>query len=297
MNMNVDQSIRRSRRAVVLGGAGMLGRALVPALEDAGWKVRAYDIEDADITIASEIHDLVAASGADAVVHAAAMTDVDGCEKDPDLAYRINAIGTRNVAAACRDLGADLLYVSTDFVFDGEKRSPYLEDDPVAPLCVYGRSKEWGERFVRELTNRHFIVRTQWLFGPGGKNFVDTMRRVFAERDQVRVVADQIGCPTSTRDLSAAITRILDHGGHGTYHASCTGETTWFGLAEAVARAVGFGGRLEPTTAAEWNAPAPRPEYSVMRNFHLELTIGDPFRPWEDAVAEYLGRGIKGAKE
>jgi len=297
MNTNVvpseNRSRRAGRRAVILGGAGMLGRTLVPTLEQTGWQVRAFDIEDADITIASEIRDLLATSGADVVVHGAAMTDVDGCERDPDLAYRVNAIGTRNVADACRDLGADLLYISTDFVFDGEKRSPYLEDDPVAPLGAYGRSKEWGERFVRELTNRHFIVRTQWLFGPGGKNFVDTMRRVFTERDHVEVVADQVGCPTSTRDLSVAIARILDDGGHGTYHASCRGETSWFGLAEAVARAVGFRGRLEPTTAARWNAPAPRPAYSVMRNLHLELTVGDPFRSWEEAVEEYL-RGDQG---
>jgi len=269
----------------------MLGRLLVPALARAGWEVVGYDIADADVTRAEEIAPCIAAARPRVVIHAAALTDVDGCERDPDRAYRVNAIGTRNVAAACRDHGAELVYLSTDFVFDGAKRSPYQEDDPVGPLCVYGRSKEWGERFVRELTARHYIVRTQWLFGPGGRNFVDTMRQLFRERDAVRVVTDQIGSPTATRDLAAALVRILEAGGHGTYHASCGGETSWFGLAEAIARQVGYRGRLEPTTAAQWNAPAPRPAYSVLRNYHLELTVGDPCRPWEAAVAEHLREG------
>jgi dTDP-4-dehydrorhamnose reductase len=266
----------------------MLGRALTPALAVAGWDVTAYDIDDADITRADDIRALLEAAKPAVVVHAAALTDVDGCERDPDRAYAVNALGTRNVAAVCRDLDAELLYVSTDFVFDGTKREPYIEDDPIGPLCVYGRSKAWGEQFVRELTLRHWVVRTQWLYGPGGGNFVDTMRRLFRERDEVRVVTDQIGSPTATRDLAAALVRILDGGGHGTYHASCRGETSWFGLAEFVAREVDYRGALRAVTAAEWNAPAARPPYSVLRNYHLELTVGDPCRGWEEAVSEHV---------
>lgn len=275
-------------RAVVLGGAGMLGKVLTPTLVDAGWEVDAYDVADADITQPEEIRALLTSSRPEVVVHAAAMTDVDGCEREPDRAYAVNALGTRNVAAVCRDLDAALLYVSTDFVFNGAKREPYQEDDAIAPLCAYGRSKAWGEQFVRELTTRHWVVRTQWLYGPGGNNFVDTMRRLFGERDEVKVVADQIGSPTATVDLAAAIRRILEAGGHGTYHAACRGETSWFGLAEAVARHLGYQGKLLPVTAAEWGAPAARPPYSVLRNYHLELTIGDPCRDWEAALADHL---------
>jgi len=200
----------------------------------------------------------------------------------------VNAIGPRNLAMACRDRDVPLCQLSTDFVFDGTARAPYREDDPVRPLSIYGRSKEWGERFVRELAPRHWIVRTQWLYGRGGKNFVDTMRRLFSERDRLDVVADQVGSPTSTRELAAALVRILDAGGHGTWHASGRGETSWHGFARAIADRLGYRGRIEPTTAAAWNAPAPRPAYSVLRNFHLELTIGDPFRPWEQALDDYL---------
>jgi len=275
-------------RVVVLGGAGMLGYTLIPALEKAGWEVLGYDIQDADITDPRAIHDLIEAARARFVVHGAAMTDVDGCESKPDMAYKVNAIGTRNVASACRDSGVDLLYISTDFVFDGEKSTPYIEDDPVGPLSVYARSKEWGERFVRELTSRHFIVRTQWLYGPGGKNFVDTMRRLFTEREELKVVADQVGCPTTTQDLASACVQILDSGGHGTYHVSCGGEVSWFGFTEAIARLTGYRGRILPTTAREWNAPAPRPGYSALRNYHLELTIGDPCRHWEEALEHHV---------
>lgn len=277
-------------RIVVLGGAGMLGSTLVPTLEGAGWEVLTYDIQDADITRPEDIHGLITAARARVVVHGAAITDVDGCETDPDTAYRVNAVGTRNVAAACRDTGTDLMYISTDFVFDGEKKTPYIEADAVGPRSVYGRSKEWGERFVRDLTARHFIVRTQWLYGPGGKNFVDTLRRLFAERDEVQVVADQVGCPTSTQDLSDVILNLITSGGHGTYHASCRGEVTWFGFAEAIARRIGFKGRIVASSTEEWNAPAPRPAYSALRNYHLELTTGDPCRPWEEALEAYLGK-------
>jgi dTDP-4-dehydrorhamnose reductase len=276
------------RRIVVLGAQGMLGTTLVPGLTSAGWDVLSYDIQDADITRPDEIRALIEAARPRAVVHGAAMTDVDGCEKDPDRAYRINAIGTRNVAAACRENNVELLYVSTDFVFDGRKTTPYLEADPVHPLGVYGQSKEWGERFVREATPRHYIVRTQWLFGPGGKNFVDTMRRLMTERNEIAVVADQVGCPTATRDLTEALRAILDSGGYGTYHASCQGEVSWFGLTETIARAVDYQGKLVPTTAAIWNAPAPRPAFSALRNMHLALTVGDPCRSWSEAVEEHI---------
>ncbi len=274
------------RRAIVFGAAGMLGRTLVPRLEADGWHVRGVDVADGDVTDLAAVRSLV--TDVALVVNCAAYTDVDGCETEQDTAFRVNAIGPRNLAIAAEDHGAPLVHVSTDFVFDGEQRTPYVEDDPIRPESVYGRSKAWGEQFVRDLCRRHFIIRTQWLYGHGGKNFVDTMRRLFGERDSVAVVADQIGSPTSTVDLSEGIAQMVAAGGFGTYHGACGGEVSWHGLAQRIAATTGYAGEVRETTAASWNAPAPRPAYSVLRNRHFELTIGDPFRGWEAALDEHL---------
>lgn len=277
-----------AKQVTVFGAKGMLGHALVPALEGAGWRVTGVDLDDGDIGELDVVHRLVADSRPDAVVNSAAYTNVDGCETEQATAYRVNAIGARNIAIAAREHGSALVHVSTDFVFDGAKSTPYVEDDPIAPQSIYGRSKAWGEDLVRSLCPRHAILRTQWLYGAGGKNFVDTMRRLFGERDELEVVADQIGCPTSTDELARAIVHVLDVRGEGTFHASCQGEVSWHGFARAIAEAVGYAGQVKETSAAKWNAPAPRPAYSALENRHFALTGGDPFRPWQDALADFL---------
>jgi dTDP-4-dehydrorhamnose reductase len=225
----------------------------------------------------------------DQVIHAAAMTDVDGCEYDRDRAYRVNGLGTRNVAAASAAASAELLYISTDYVFDGIKREPYLEHDAVNPQSTYGRSKLWGEEAVRDVHDRFYIVRTQWLYGKHGRNFVDTICKAARERPELQVVNDQTGCPTWAKDLARALYLILDkRPAYGLFHCSNNGSCTWFDFASAILDRGGIKTPVHPWTTKELNRPAKRPAYSVLRNFCLEMTIGDPMRSWEEALKDYL---------
>ncbi len=280
------------KRVLVTGAAGMLGRRLVEAFEAGGaFEVRAATRREFDVTDLEAARRAIASAAPHVIVHSAAYTDVDGCETDPTRALSVNGIGTRNVALAARDAGADLLYVSTDFVFDGTKPGPYTEWDAPNPVSVYGASKLWGEMFVRDLLTRFWIVRTQWVFGPDGRNFVDSILRHAAKSPELRVVADQRGTPTYTPDLAGEIRRIVERGGHGLYHASNSGECTWHEFAEEILRQSGLGSvRVLAITSQELSRPARRPANSVLRNAHLELTLGRVLRPWREALADYLKR-------
>ncbi|MGB9301319.1 MAG: dTDP-4-dehydrorhamnose reductase, partial [Anaerolineae bacterium] len=202
-------------RIVITGALGQLGRSLQEVLQ--GHELLLLDLPEHDVTDPG----IISAIGSyqpDVVIHAAAMTDVDGCELDPDSAYRINALGTRNVADACQTCHAALLYVSTDYVFDGTKGEPYLEFDDPNPLSVYGRSKLAGEVLVRDLLTRYYIVRTAWLYGPGGRNFVTKILGLAAHREDLSVVTTEVGSPTYAPDLAEAIARLIEHPLYGTYH-------------------------------------------------------------------------------
>ncbi|MBI1850945.1 MAG: dTDP-4-dehydrorhamnose reductase [Planctomycetes bacterium] len=277
-----------TRRVLITGAAGMLGRRLVEAFES-GWSVVPATRRDMDVTDLDASRRFVKEAAPHVVIHAAAYTDVDGCEKDPDRARRTNGIGTRNVAIATRDSGADLLYVSSDFVFDGTQSGAYHEWDAPRPISVYGESKLWGEHFVRDLLTRFWIVRTQWVFGPDGKNFVDTIRTRAGTTGELHVVNDQRGSPTYTVDLASEIRRIVDSGGHGVYHVSNGGECTWHEFAVEIVKQAGLKNvRVLEIGSAELARPARRPTNSVLANTHLELTIGRHMRPWRDALAHYL---------
>ncbi|NLC58275.1 MAG: dTDP-4-dehydrorhamnose reductase [Armatimonadetes bacterium] len=282
-------------RIVVTGAAGMLGRDLVAILSEQH-AVVPTDLAGAahslDITDAVAVRAFLEAERPDAVVHCAAYTDVDGCERDPDQAYRVNALGTAAVAGACHHVGAALVYLSTDFVFDGEKTTPYTEFDDPRPLGVYGASKLAGENLVRSLCPRHYVVRTQWLYGAHGKNFPFAILRRADAGEPLRVVADQVGVPTFTRDLCGAIARILEQPLYGTYHAANRGEVSWHGFATRLLALAGLDpSQVVPIPAAEWPSPTRRPAYSVLRPYVLELTgRADPLRPWEEALADFLAR-------
>ena len=280
-------------RIVVTGAAGMLGRDLVEILREQHEVVPVdlAGVEDPlDITDAAAVQARFEEARPDAVAHCAAYTNEDGCERDPDQAYRVNALGTAAVAGACRAVGARVLYVSTDFIFDGEKGSPYIEFDTPRPLGVYGASKLAGERLVQSLCPQHYIVRTQWLYGAHGRNFPLTILERAAQGQELRVVADQVGVPTFTRDLSRAIAAIVAQPLYGTYHAANRGEVSWHGFASRLLGMAGLDPALaRPISSAEWRSPTRRPAYSVLRPYVLEmLGLAGVLRPWEEALADFL---------
>ena len=242
---------------------------------------------DLDITDARKVTSCLQELKPDAVIHCAAYTNVDGAESDEDGAFRVNVVGAQNLAAGCLEIGARLVYVSTDYVFDGTKQGVYREFDPVNPQTVYGRTKWQGEELVRQILGRHYIVRTAWLYGEG-KNFVRTMLQLAEKQHTLKVVADQIGTPTSTVDVTRAIYRLLDSDAYGTYHASCQGQCSWYDFACEIFRKAGKQVQVLPVTTAEFSRPAKRPAYSVLDNYMLRMTVGDLMRSWQEALAEYI---------
>lgn len=281
------------QRFLITGADGMLGSELCQ-LAGADHDVIATDIAEMDITDRAKVRRVVGRERPSVILHGGALTDVDGCETDPDLAYRVNALGTRNVALAAAEVGIPVLYVSTDYVFPGDGDRPYREFDEVGPPSVYGRSKLAGERFVQQhLGGRFWVVRTQWIYGFRGKNFVDTILAAARAGKPLRVVDDQVGSPTWARDLARTILRIVgEDAGYGTYHCSSRGSCSWFGFTGAILGAAGVEPTsLEPMSSSELDRPAPRPAYSVLHNYCLEQTIGDSMPDWREALSHYLEAG------
>jgi dTDP-4-dehydrorhamnose reductase len=284
-------------RILVTGHTGLLGTALLPVLQ-ATHQVQGCALPDHDITDPAAARRVVAESRAELVLHAAAYTAVDQCETDPDLAYRVNALGTRNMVLAAREAGAAIAYISTDYVFDGTASVPYLEYDATAPRSVYGKSKWAGEQYVRYLADRFYILRSSWLFGAGGACFPETILRLLRETGEVEVVTDQFGNPTWAGDLAVAIERIVGSGLYGTYHAVNTGPTSWYEFAREVARTFGYPPDVvRPTTSERFVRPAPRPAYSALRNFVLEESLGHRMRPWRDTLVEYAASARRTLEE
>jgi dTDP-4-dehydrorhamnose reductase len=274
-------------RIVLTGADGQLGTELVPVLAAHG-EVIGTTIGDLDVT-QSDCADRIAALGPDWVVHTAAATDVDGCEQEPGMAMAVNAEGTRRVAEGCRRAGAGLVYLSTDYVFDGSKGEPYTEWDVPAPLNVYGRSKLEGERATRALAPRWLIVRTAWLYGRHGKNFVKTILGKAEAGEPLRVVDDQVGSPTYAQDLAGALALLLSRGRTGLYHVTNSGSCSWFAFAQEILRLVGAkAAPLARIASGELQRPARRPAYSVLENAAWRAAGLPPVRPWPEALAEML---------
>ena len=275
-------------KVIVTGARGLLGRALVPALEQAGHAVLPLKHADVDITQPEALHHPIRTFAPDWVINLAAYTGVDDCESHPEDARRVNALGAQQVALAAAAVGASVLQLSTDYVFDGHGSSPYREDDAPAPASEYGRTKLAGERAVREANPRHQIVRTSWLFGPGGSNFVDTMVRKARAGEALRVVDDQRGSPTFTADLSQQLIRLATSGQFGTYHVTNSGDCTWYDLAAHALSCAGLTVALARTDSKSFARPAPRPSYSVLSNRMAEQVTGVAMPPWQDAVRRHL---------
>lgn len=275
-------------KILVLGANGMLGHALMNALghgrDVVGLDLPAFDISDGAATRAR-----VAAERPSLVVNAAARTDVDGCERDAAGAFAVNAAGAGSAAGACADAGALLVQVSTDYVFDGLKGAPYAEDDPVNPQSVYGKSKLAGEEAVRAALRDHLIVRTSWLFGAHGKNFVDTILSAASSQPELEVVGDQRGCPTFTADLAAAILKLSATPFRGTVHVANAGVCSWFEYARAILELAGVRGvAVRETTSDRLGRPAPRPPFSALDCARCASLAGAPMRHWREAVGEYI---------
>jgi len=275
-------------RVFLTGWDGLLGSALTPLLK-ADHTVAGFGIADGDIADESFVTDRVGSFAPDTVIHLAAMTAVDRCEEDAEEAFRVNRTGTAVAARAAESVGAAFVTLSTDYAFDGRSREPYPEDAPPRPLSVYGRSKVAGEEAAAEESSRWSVVRSAWLFGPGGRNFVDTILGLLDTRDTVSVVDDQTGCPTYAPHLAGGLKTLVERGGRGVYHMVSGDRGTWFDLARAAAELSGLDpARVLPATTADLGRPAPRPVYSVLGTRRVREELGLDLPPWRDGLREYL---------
>jgi dTDP-4-dehydrorhamnose reductase len=285
-------------KLLVTGAGGQVGRELMQAAPGMGFAVEGHVHATLDIADTDAVTEAVAGARPAVVVNAAAYTAVDKAESETARADAVNRDGAANLAAACAAIGAPLIHISTDYVYDGEKPTPYVEDDPVRPLGAYGRSKEAGERAVRAALDRHLILRTSWVYAAHGQNFVRTMLRLGAERDQLRVVDDQHGAPTAAADIAAAILSIAGRMREGkpvawgTYHYTAAGETTWCGFARAIfdlsAAATGRRPSVEPIPTSAYPTPARRPKNSRLDCTRIASALTPPRRPWRAGLAEVV---------
>ena len=272
---------------IITGHKGQLGSALQEVLK--GEALFGLDLPVHDITDRQAIAQAIAGFGPEVVIHAAAMTNVDGCERDPDAAYRINGLGTQNVALACQGCGAAMVYVSTNEVFDGTKGEPYLEFDQPNPINAYGRSKLAGELITQALLNRFYIIRTAWLYARGGNNFVTKMIHLADERGELRVVTDEISSPTYAPDLAEAIAKLIRTDHYGIYHFTNEGVCSRYDFVTKILELAGRGHvPVQPITSDQFARASTPPLYAPIRNFCAATALGITLRPWEEALQAYF---------
>ena len=275
-----------------------MGRALCGELSDkheiAGLDLRKSQIDnfiEADIAQRDETFEKIIKQRPEIVIHAAAYIDVDGCELNPEKAKEVNALGTKNVAQACKECNCLLIYISTDFVFDGEKKSPYIESDQPKPINIYGRSKLEGEEFIPGILKKFVIVRSSWLFGKGGTNFVDTILQKAKTEESLKVVNDQYGSPTYTPDLAKAIAKLIELSDkiNGLYHITNSDSCSWYEFALAIKEFASFDANIVPIPSEQYPSRTKRPKMSILENQrYRELVAGENLRHWKEALEEYL---------
>lgn len=282
-------------KVLVTGGLGMLGSDTANTLDVHGMDALPVDIEEADITQKDAVDKLISSCGPDFIVHCAAYTLVDDCETNRDLAFKVNGEGTRNIAGAAKNANIPIIYISTDYVFDGTSSTPWTEKDAVDPINAYGESKLAGEKSVQEICENYYIVRTSWLYGKRGANFVDTMRKIMEKgTSPVKVVNDQEGSPTYSLHLAEAIAGMVgkvagdESPPPGIYHVTGGGSCTWYEFAKKIAEILGFNVEIAPVSTGEFPRDAKRPRYSVLDNSLLYEVFGIKMPHWEAAVKEYL---------
>lgn len=280
-------------KVALIGAKGQLSSDLEPVLRAKGWEIIPFTHADLDVADLKSVQAALVPARPHIAINTAAYHKVEDVENNPAQAFAVNAIGLRNLALVCQKLSSTLVHLSTDYVFSGSKRNPYVESDPVDPLNVYGISKAAGEMALRAVWPKHFILRTSGLYGHAGSagkggNFVELMLRLAQEEEPIRVVADQILTPTSTQALALQIAALIDTEAYGTYHATCQGECSWYAFAVEIFRSVGLYPDLRPQSTAESGARVKRPVYSVLENAQLK-TIGIDLMPyWQEALRNYL---------
>ncbi|MDT8860330.1 dTDP-4-dehydrorhamnose reductase [Alkalihalobacillus sp. MEB130] len=273
---------------LVTGANGQLGQELCEQLEAQGISYVGCSKRKLDVTSYEQVKKAFTNYNPDVIIHTAAYTNVDRAEQEEELAYEVNALGAKNVANVAKEIGAKLCYISTDYVFNGEGFVPYGETDEVSPLGVYGKTKFAGEQFVRENGDQYFIVRTSWVFGKHGQNFVKTMLRLAEEREELGVVHDQVGSPTYTHDLALFLIELIQTNHFGTYHASNNGSCSWYEFACTIFDSVHKNIKVNPLTTKEFPRPAPRPHYSVLGHEAIKDKGLRDFRHWKEALQDFL---------
>ncbi len=276
------------KKILITGCNGQLGRALNFLLKGKDIEIINTDVDSLDICNESQVLELVKNEMPDTIINCAAHTSVDKCETDQENAYQINAVGPENLAKAAKEINAQIVQVSTDYVFDGNTDKPYTEADSPCPQSVYGSTKLAGEKAVAACTDKHYIVRTAWLYGDGN-NFVKTMLRLAKERDTITVVNDQFGSPTSALELGRMLLHIVDAREYGIYHATCEGVTNWYEFAKTIFSLAHTEVNLVPVTTEEYTAAvAKRPAFSVLENHRLNSQGTYRMKNWQDALVEYM---------
>ncbi len=291
-------------KIMITGCHGQLGNELQSILKNGkseigsipeallGAELLPVDIDSLDIADTAAVSKYVGENKPDVIINCAAMTNVDGCETDYETAFKVNAVGVRNLAVAAGAVGAKLVHVSTDYVFAGNGTKPYVEWDLVNPQSAYGASKALGEKYAMVFCDKVFVVRTSWLYGYIGKNFVKTVRRVIRQNGSITVVNDQRGNPTNANDLAHHLLKLAVSEDYGIYHCTGEGECSWYEFAAKIAELSGFENAVFPCTTEEYNSkynvPTKRPEYSSLRNLALETGVGNEMRNWLDALKEYI---------
>lgn len=286
-------------KVLVTGSNGQLGRDVVLLLKNEGHSVLACDRDQMDITNQVQCNEVVSSFHPEVVIHCAAYTAVDAAQTDIDGAYKVNAVGTRNVTVAAERTGAKLIYISTDYVFDGNSENPYQEYDNTNPQSVYGKSKRAGELLVQSLSSKWFIVRTSWVYGLYGNNFVKTMLKLGQEKSKLQVVNDQKGSPTYTVDLGEFLLKLMRTEKYGIYHASNSGTCTWYEFTQAIfeeareLKGLSIQAQLDPCTTEQFPRPAPRPRNSVLDHLSIRTNGLSGLRPWREGLRDFIGFSSK----
>lgn len=287
-------------KIVITGAKGQLGTQLINIIKSGKSEIGSIDerylnseiigidIEELDISNLDEVIDFICKEKPDIIINPAAYTNVDACESNEDLAYKVNSLGARNLAIAAEKVGAKLIHVSTDYVFEGNGTKPYKEYDIPNPVGVYGKTKYLGEQFVREFSSKHFIVRTAWLYGYNGGNFVKTIMKAAKERGKLQVVDDQRGNPTNAEDLAHHLLKVALSDEYGIYHCTGEGECSWYDFACKIVEMSNIECIVDPCTSEQYKRAAKRPEYSSLDNMMLRCTVGNEMRSWEAALEEFV---------
>lgn len=274
-------------KILITGSNGMLGHDLERVLKDKHELVLTTS-KTLDITDKNQVMEVICENKPELVINSAAYTDVDGCEENQDIAYAVNGEGVRNLALACKEVDCPLVHVSTDYIFNGKNDRPWVEDDEIGPISVYGKSKLKGEEAILEILDKYFIVRTAWLYGINGKNFPKTMLELAESHPEITVVYDEVGSPTYTPDLACGISQLIETDYYGIYHLTNSGSCSWCEFARYIFEVAGIDVNVVPVTASEFARAAPRPSYSVLENKNWIDKGFKPLRSYKEAIKEYI---------